>query len=92
MPGIDTDIICHWLAIDSKVKPVKQKLRKINKERSQALSDEVDRLLQASFIQETFFLDWLTNTVLVKKKGGKLRVCIDFTNLNKVALKTATHF
>jgi len=30
MPGIDPAIICHWLAIDPKVKLVKQKPRKMN--------------------------------------------------------------
>jgi len=52
-------------------------------ERSQALSDEVNQLLWDGFIRETFYLDWLANLLLVKKKNGKWRVCIDFTNLNE---------
>jgi len=71
MPGINPDIICHGLASDPEVRPVKQKSRKMNKERSQALSDEVDRLLQANFIRKTFYPDWLANPVLVKKKSNK---------------------
>jgi len=42
MPGINPDIICHRLAIDPEVRPVKLKSWKMNEERSQALSDEVD--------------------------------------------------
>ena len=34
-----------------------------------------------------FFTEWLANTVVVKKKNGKWRVCVDFTDLNKVCLK-----
>lgn len=30
---------------------------------------------------------WLTNTVVVKKKNGKGRVCVDYTNLNDVCPK-----
>jgi hypothetical protein len=30
---------------------------------------------------------WLSNTVVVKKKNGKWRVCIDFTDLNKACPK-----
>jgi len=41
----------------------------MNEERSHAISDEVDRQLQAGFIQETFYSDWLSNPILVKKKG-----------------------
>ncbi|XP_048619939.1 uncharacterized protein LOC125590418 [Brassica napus] len=29
------------------------------------------------------YLEWLANVVVVKKKNGKWRVCIDFTDLNK---------
>ena len=41
------------------------------------------RLKQAGAIKEVFYLEWLSNTVVVKKKSGKWRVCIDFTDLNK---------
>lgn len=30
-----------------------------------------------------FFPKWLANTVVVKKKNDKWRVCVDFTNLNQ---------
>ena len=32
-------------------------------------------------IREVFFSEWLANTVAVKKKNGKWRVCVDFTDL-----------
>ena len=31
--------------------------------------------------------DWLANPVVVKKKNGKWRVCVDFTDLNKACPK-----
>ena len=31
--------------------------------------------------------EWLANTVVVKKKSGKWRVCVDFTDLNKACPK-----
>ena len=52
MPGIDLEIIYHKLSIKADVKPVKQKPRRMNEEKSRAISDEVDRLLQAGFIRE----------------------------------------
>ena len=45
------------------------------------------RLKEARAIKEASFLEWLTNTAMVKKKNGKWRVCIDFTNLNRACLK-----
>ena len=34
-----------------------------------------------------YYLEWLTNVVLVKKANGKWRMCIDFTDLNKACTK-----
>ena len=86
MPGIDPEIICHKLSIKVDVLSVKQKTRIINEKRSCAINDEVDRQLQAGFIREKFYLDWLSNPILIKKKNGNWRVCINFINLNKVCL------
>ena len=38
-------------------------------------------------IREIFFLEWLANTVVVKEKNSKWRVCVDFTDLNMVCPK-----
>ena len=47
----------------------------------------MNKLKQAGAIKEVFYLEWLANTMVVKKKKGKWRVCIDFTDLNKACLK-----
>ena len=44
---------------------------------------EVKRLREAGAIREIFFLEWLANTVVVKKKNGKWRVWVDYTDLNR---------
>jgi len=59
----------------------------MNEEQNQAISDEVDCLLKVGFIRETFYPDWLSNPILVKKKNGKWRVCINFINLNEAYSK-----
>ena len=45
------------------------------------------KLQQAGVIKEVFYPEWLANMVVVKKKSGKLRVCVDFIDLNKACLK-----
>ena len=45
------------------------------------------KLKKAGAIKDVFYLTWLANTVVVKKKSGKWRVCVDFTDLNKACLK-----
>ena len=45
------------------------------------------RLKQAEAIREVFYPEWLADTVVVKKKSEKWRVCVNFTNLNKACAK-----
>ena len=45
------------------------------------------KLKQAGAIKEMFYPEWLANTVVVKKKSGKWRVCVDFMDLNKACRK-----
>ena len=52
-------------------------------ERNEVINAEVDRLLEAQHIREVHYPVWLANTVVVPKKGGKWRVCVDYTDLNK---------
>ena len=41
------------------------------------------KLKRAGAIKEFCYPEWLANTVVVKKKSGKWRVCVDFIDLNK---------
>jgi hypothetical protein len=52
-----------------------------------AAKAEVQRLLDANVIREVKYSEWLANVVLVPKKNGKMRMCIDFTYLNKACKK-----
>ena len=38
--------------------------------------------MKAGFIREVKYPEWLANVVVVPKKGGKWRVCVDYTDLN----------
>jgi hypothetical protein len=52
------------------------------------VKEEVDQLLQAGFKQPCRYADWVSNIVPVEKKNtGKLRICVDFRNLNQATPK-----
>ena len=51
------------------------------------MRQEVERLKKVGAIKEIFFPKWLANTVVVRKKNGKWRVCVDFIDLNRACLK-----
>ena len=50
---------------------MKKKKRNFAPDRSQAIDEEVAKLLDADFIHEVNYLDWLVNVVLVKKANEK---------------------
>ena len=61
-------------------------------ERDQAIAEEVCKLLEADFIREVYYFDWLANVVMVKKANGKWRMSVDFIDLNKACLKDSYPF
>ena len=75
------------MKVNPLVTPRKQPHRRPSKEHAEAVREEVARLKQARAIKEVFYPEWLANTVVVKKKSGKWRVCVDFTDLNKACPK-----
>jgi hypothetical protein len=87
MPGIPREVIEHHLKIYPDAKPVSQKPRRQSVERQDFIHEEVRKLLHASFIEEVHHPVWLANPVIVPKANGKLRMCIDYTSLNKACPK-----
>ena len=80
---MDPKFICHSLNVNPNAMPRRQQPRQLSKEHSNAIKKEVLKLKQVRAIKEFFYLKWLANTVVVKKKSSKWRVCVDFTDLNK---------
>ena len=74
-----------------KVRPgsklVKQRLHRFDEEKRRAIDKEIAKLLAAGFIKEVHHPEWLANPVLVRKKCGKWRMCVDYMGLNNVCPK-----
>jgi hypothetical protein len=87
MPGIPREVIEHHLKINRDARPVSQKPRRQSVERQDFIRKEVQKLLDAGFIEEVHHPVWLANLVIVPKANGKLQICIDYTSLNKACPK-----
>ena len=66
--------------------PIKQPLRRLPLAKREAAETEVKRMLDNDIIQPSQS-PWASPTVLVPKKDGSIRYCIDFRKLNSVTLK-----
>ncbi|GKV21983.1 hypothetical protein SLEP1_g31893 [Rubroshorea leprosula] len=82
IPGLDRKLMEHKLPIVEGFRPYKQPPRRMSAEVTLKVKEEIERLVKAGFIWTCRYADWLSNVVPVLKKNGKLKVCVDFQNLN----------
>ena len=87
MPGLSRSVVEHRLPIKPGYKPFKQPNRRIDPKIYDAVKEEVTKLYEAKFIRPCRYAEWVSNIVPVIKKNGKMRVCIDFRDLNKATPK-----
>ena len=84
MSGVPRELAEHYLNINPGAKPVKQAMRRFGDKKRRAIGMELAKLLEAGFVIEVIHTDWVANPVLVPKKNTEiLRMCIDYSGLNK---------
>ena len=54
------------------------------------LNEQLKDLLDKGFIHRSCF-PWVALVLLIKKKDGSLRLCVDYRQLNKVTVKNKYH-
>ena len=51
------------------------------------IKEELKKLLEVGFIEVSDYPEWIANVVPVFKKNRKVRVCVDFRDLNQATPK-----
>jgi hypothetical protein len=69
--GVNRDVNEHSLNVDPSFRPRKQRFQKMSDDKAEGARNEVKRLLSVGVIREVTYLEWLANTVMVKKANGK---------------------
>ncbi|KAM1935762.1 hypothetical protein ACFX15_019768 [Malus domestica] len=87
MPGLDPVIAVHHLAVKPGTRPIKQTQRRYRSELIPQIEVEIDKLIEAGFIRDVQYPKWISNIVIVLKKSGQIRVCVDFRDLNDACPK-----
>lgn len=87
MPSLDPNLIMHHLSITLGVKPVKKKLCKMHPHVALLVKDELEKLLKVGLIRAIDYAKHISNTVPVSKVDKSIRVCTNFTDLNKACPK-----
>jgi len=59
----------------------------MNPETSLKIKEEVKKQFDAGFLAVARYLEWVANIVPVPKKNGKVRICVDYRDLNRASPK-----
>jgi hypothetical protein len=87
LPGLSRKLVEHRLLIKEGFLPFQQAPRRMASDIIFKIKEKIERLIRAGFIRPARYVQWLSNIVHVIKKNGKLRICIDFRNLNMATPK-----
>ena len=87
MPGLDISIVEHHLPLKPECRPVKQKLRRTRPDMALKIKEEVKKQLDVGFLAISEYPQWVANIVPVSKKDGKVRMCVDYRDLNRASPK-----
>jgi hypothetical protein len=53
---------------------------------------QLKEMVAAGILREVKYHSWIANPVMVRKKNGSWRMCVDYKNLNKACPMTPTTY
>ena len=87
MQGLSTDVVSHKLRSTKSSIQWSKKTRKFKPELSLKIKEEITKQIESRLVEVTQYPTWLANVVSVAKKDGKIRICVDYRDLNKASPK-----
>ena len=87
MKGVQPSMCTHHIYIKEGCMLVRQQQMRMNPALKDIVKEELQKLLDVGFIYPILDSEWVSPLVLVPKKNGKWRICVDYRELNKATKK-----
>jgi len=82
LKGIPPKLAQHKIELDNIIPPAHQARYRLNPKYVTTFKQDIDKLLAIGLIQFLEEATWLSPIVVVPKKNGKPKICINFRKLN----------
>jgi len=86
LKGIPLELTWHKIELDIIIPQAHQARYKLNPNYVIVVKQDIDKLLTIRFIEFIEEATWLSPIVIIPKKNGKLKICIDLKKLNVISL------
>ena len=87
LKGVDPAVCQHTIPLQDDAKPSRQRPYLYNENYAMKIEEEINRLREAGFIYEIEHTEWVSPLVVVPKKNGKLRVCVNLKKVNAATIR-----
>eukprot|EP00833_Pecoramyces_ruminatium_P003578 jgi/Orpsp1_1/1177610/evm.model.c7180000062132.1 len=84
----ETKLLPHSIQLVENCKPLKQRSYRLSKAKADILKQELSKLINKKLIVPSHST-WSSPIILVPKKNGKWRLCVDYRKLNELTIKDA---